>query len=72
MHPSNARLKSKVVQLTDVLEKLEQIRGVFSEWNDTMKAKGWRDKATTAAFLLRRWKWYFLSWCPPGAIKSFK
>ena len=57
--PSDARLKTNVDQLTDVLEKLEQIRGVSSEWNDTMKAKGMAGESSdNRASLLRRWKWY--------------
>ena len=32
---SDARLKKNVRPLTDVMEKLEQIRGVSFEWNDT-------------------------------------
>ncbi len=37
---SDQRLKTNIVQLTDVLPKLEQVRGVSFDWNDTYAALG--------------------------------
>jgi hypothetical protein len=37
---SDARLKTNVTQLTDVLEKLEKIRGVSFEWNHLYESLG--------------------------------
>jgi hypothetical protein len=37
---SDARLKTDVRQLTDVLEKLKKIRGVSFEWNETYESLG--------------------------------
>ncbi|MFQ5593145.1 MAG: tail fiber domain-containing protein [Anaerolineae bacterium] len=41
-HPSSsdARLKTDITQLTNVLEKLERIRGVSFEWNELYKSLG--------------------------------
>jgi hypothetical protein len=38
--PSDIRLKTKVTQLTNVLEKLEKIRGVSFEWNEFYESLG--------------------------------
>jgi hypothetical protein len=38
--PSDARLKTKIAPLTNALEKLEQIRGVAFEWNETSASLG--------------------------------
>jgi hypothetical protein len=39
-NPSDARLKTHVTQLTNVLEKLQGIRGVSFEWNTVAKSLG--------------------------------
>jgi hypothetical protein len=38
--PSDARLKTNVLPLANVLDKLEQVRGVSFEWNDQYRALG--------------------------------
>jgi hypothetical protein len=48
---SDARLKTNIVQLTNVLAKLEKVRGVSFEWNEVAQSRGHSAEQTMVGVL---------------------
>lgn len=68
---SDIRFKTDVRPLTGVVEKLEKIRGVSFEWSERYQGRLVARRGTKKlVWWAKRWRPYFQSWSPHGAMKT--